>query len=43
MTTDKQRQMALTFASDLSFKSMELAPSIFGAKLYMKKSNEEIS
>ena len=44
MISDNLCQMALTFASGLSLKSMEAARKcIFGKKLYMSSSNEEIS
>ena len=44
MITYNQRQMALTFGSDLSFKSMKTTlQHIFGEISYMNASNEEIS
>ena len=42
MINDNQRQMALTLASELSFKSMKSAlKRIFGEKSYMKISNDD--
>ena len=44
MITDHQRQMALTFASDLSFKSMKAAlKRIFGEKSFTSTSNDELN
>ena len=44
MITDHQRQMALTFASDLSFKSMKAAlKRIFGGKSFTSISNDELN
>ena len=42
MINDKQQQMALTLASDLSFKNMKGAlKRIFGKKPYMKILNDD--
>ena len=42
MINEKQQQMALTLASDLSFKSMKGAlKRIFGQKPYMKILNDD--
>ena len=44
MITDHQHQMALTFASDLSFKSMKPAlKRIFGEKSFTSTSNDELN
>ena len=44
MITDHQRQMTLTFASDISFKSMKAAlKRIFGEKSFTSTSNDELN